>query len=890
MPAPITSSAPKPTKAIDKPFPHPHSRKTRIVRRRGRVHGGIESDDEIEREVRTDSDTDDDQSSLDSESDAESVSDGVRMNRRSEVVTPSTTQSPPPLDLDAHPPLDVDLASKPPAIVSAGPFVGATDWAEMVSAEHANGVEDLPVIDFADLDRARIDQHLARPTRPRRADKPAKRHVAQRSLSAPPTSPPPAPDDSAGAVAEEEPVASTSAHSAEEPHPPRLRGQSARQAYQQRLESDPSYVPTVGEFWGHDDRLLDKDLRSLSGWWRGRWQSRGRGRGAFNMRGRGGRGFFAGRPVPSNEDGDGGDAAPAPAEVPPIEQPWTHDGFEEMKRRDERRRPQQQQQEQPQPQVQFRGQRGFGFRGRSVFMGARGRGGFVRGGVLSPTGSRQGLPFGAIAGRPWFAMKPERMWTKQHDAFLYFDPALKPRPGQGPGFRIKFPGGVAQVIRGRPRSFHVTSEEQAVVSPSNLSQDDGDKQIVVRMPRRAGKEKAKEDSPAAPVEEATVEEAATTGAELSIEEVFTVRPHIAPNRRVDIPIPPNPPIRRQSYPVSTPVSAPTSALASTIPALRSQPDSPASTSHVLDSWSMHSPEHAPVAPSPPVDDAPLNAQIIETVLRHPSSSDLGIAQPVPSQEGQRPAPPLLHPLQTSFSPIPQTSPSYGSPYVYGSTLPPGIAMNQHGMPYEMATGRAVYLQPTPPPQMFTPRPMMHGHMSHPSGSIPFVPSHMHHHSTASPDFLAHPHTPPMNPFIDPSTGVPIFAPARQSSRIEIRAPTEQLENKKQPARPSGLRTTVSSSEQYPTVNGAPSAMFFPNASEPPMPAAVGGVVPVNGAIPSDQPPLQSLDPALAYPPYQQQYYYPDRYAYPGYMDMSPQPVQYEMYPADHHASQPMIYY
>jgi hypothetical protein len=26
----------------------------------------------------------------------------------------------------------------------------------------------------------------------------------------------------------------------------------------------------VGEFWGHDDRLLDKDLRSLSGWWRGR--------------------------------------------------------------------------------------------------------------------------------------------------------------------------------------------------------------------------------------------------------------------------------------------------------------------------------------------------------------------------------------------------------------------------------------------------------------------------------------------------------------------------------------------------------------------------------------------------------------------------------------------
>ncbi|PWN50843.1 hypothetical protein IE53DRAFT_76748 [Violaceomyces palustris] len=41
-------------------------------------------------------------------------------------------------------------------------------------------------------------------------------------------------------------------------------------AYREKLENDPSFTPRVGQFWGHDERLVDRDLRSLSGWWRGR--------------------------------------------------------------------------------------------------------------------------------------------------------------------------------------------------------------------------------------------------------------------------------------------------------------------------------------------------------------------------------------------------------------------------------------------------------------------------------------------------------------------------------------------------------------------------------------------------------------------------------------------
>src|SRR5262249_7916778 len=157
-------------------------------------------------------------------------------------------------------------------------------WSEMVADENANGSADLPVIDFEDFDRngteqlSQISSHSHKPHQmPKKSSNP----------KSSPKNPSSAPSSSHGGQEEQEhkdhSVASSYRRRLNGVHSPkRPIGQTARQAYQQRLESDPSYVPTVGEFWSHDDRLLDKDLRSLSGWWRGRWQGRGRGRGGFD--------------------------------------------------------------------------------------------------------------------------------------------------------------------------------------------------------------------------------------------------------------------------------------------------------------------------------------------------------------------------------------------------------------------------------------------------------------------------------------------------------------------------------------------------------------------------------------------------------------------------------
>lgn len=841
-----------------------HRRKTRIVKRRGRAVNGAESDDEIVREITSDDDTDD--SSVDSESETESLSDDHHLNGRSEVVTPSTTQSPPPPELDGR----VSLANGiTPKQVESGPFVATTDWADMVASEHANGTEDLPVIDFADLGRSPLDQHLVSAPRSRKVHKQGKRSDAQRSTSAPPAPPlasPPAHhvEEPDGDDAHEQLEEATSFERSDEHRQNRSRGQTARQAYQQRLETDPSFVPKVGEFWGHDDRLLEKDLRSLSGWWRGRWQSRGRGRSAFTMRGRGGRGGFAGGRPPNDTDEFGEeqvDGAEVVDEVPPVEKTWTHDGFEEMKRRDEQRRQRVQDQQQP---ARFGPQRGFAFRGRGGFFGGRGRGGWNPGFLGRGT-----------ADRPWFAMKPEREWTKHHEAFLYFDPALKPRPGQGPGYRVKLPGGPEHIIRGPPRSYPMS--QVGFEDPSEFLQDETEKIFTVRIPPRAGKEKAKEETQEVPAEAVNVEESATTMAELSIEEVFTVRPNIVPNRRIEIPIPQ----KQDASPPSEPSAPPSLPPPSVHPMSHASHSTP--SSQQLDTRGQQ--QHiSPLSLDPlvlrPTASSP-SPIIKETVLRRPSLSTQAPLTASPSTEAPRPAPPALHPLQTSFSPVPQTPPSYNPSYGYGVPLPPGVAFNHHGMPYELATGRPVILQSTPPP-MFTPRPMMHGHVPHPSHS--YVPAHMHHHSTVSPDFLAHPHTPPVGQFVDPATGVPFFTPARQSSRIEIRAP-DGTDGKKA-TRPSGLRTSMSSSEAYPDAQ-----LYQPTDMDTPQALDEESIAAPNGLQHIEQPQPLVAEQPMAYPAYQP-YYYPDAYAYPTYMDMSPQVMHYEMYPpADHRTPQPpMIYY
>ncbi|CDO73789.1 hypothetical protein BN946_scf185015.g118 [Trametes cinnabarina] len=890
MPTAVAASSSDSRKPIERSMSNPIPKRRRPVKRRGRAKDEFESDDDIEREVRTDSETDDDHSSIDSESDSESSSDDLHADAQSEVVTPSTTQSPPPVELASLP----NGSSKDGAGSHAAIFADTTNWAEMVADEAANGASSLPVIDFADMDSARLEsQPRASSPAPRsRKNHKSGKKAALRATSAPPR--PAVPPTSEGVVAAvvnaEETVASTlrEREPSQSSAAGRSRNQSARQAYQQRLESDPSFVPKVGEFWGHDDRLLDKELRSLSGWWRGRWQSRGRARGGLGFRGRG-RGFYA-QPGFSHEEGSRNGEPPIEQDdVPPVERQWTHDGFEEMKKRDERRcaLQEQQQQQRQQEQTHTGPVRGFGFRGRG-FVPARGRGGFGRGGVVSPANSLHPLSNVAMGERVWYAQKPEKMWTKQHDIFLYQDMDTKPRPGLGPGVKVKLPGSKEPTIVRLPRrSF--AARAAAKREPMPAAQDDGEHTFTVRLPSRGGQEKAAEEVPAVP------EVLATTGEEISIDEIFTVRPHLVPNRRVDLA-----PSPTTSTTVTEGSQRQVASEKSSLP-VKSSP----TTSHAV-SEETRNPLEQIIVPAIPVDDGRTSPSPIiqEIILRYPpTTSEDGNSGTAPATteepRPQRPAPPMLHPLQTSFSPVPQTTPPpYGSPYAYGPALPPGVAVNHQGMAYEYATGRPVYIQPTPPP-MFTPRPMMHTH--HPSLAMPFVPSHLRHHSVASPEYMAHPHTPPVPAFIDPVTGVPIFAPPRQSSRIEIRAPTDAAEGKKS-SRSSHHRSALSTSSVTASANENEQSQSYYPAQEGEASAQDGASDQQHQQPPDEYSQAPQMEPAMAYAPYPQAYYYPEQYGYGPYVDMSQQVMPYEAYaPSEHHNhhhshshshshSQPVVYY
>ncbi|KAF8076694.1 hypothetical protein FPV67DRAFT_428539 [Lyophyllum atratum] len=840
MPNPVTS--PSSTRIVNKAStlkPRGQVKKTRIVRRRGRATGDLGSDDEIEREMATDSESEDELSSLDSasDSDTEPASEDVIPNGRSRTFTPSTSQSPGERDVNEK------EAAGPEAFFAPG-----GNWSEMVAEETANGPADLPVIEFANFDGQDSVPPTARPKKTKKLAKSARPAPEAPALSSQPNG-----DQSSDETREIPHVASTS-RSPDHTFP-RAPGQTARQAYQQRLESDPSYVPTVGGFWGHDDRLLDKDLRSLSGWWRGRWQGRGRARGFMRGRGRGG--FFGGHANDDNGQHNGGDMI----DVPPIERAWTHDGFEEMKQREEQRRAAQR--TQPPPPT-FQGPGGFrGGRGQVPVRG--GRGGFGRGGFVNPSGRSS-----VNSGRIWFQTKPELTWTKQHEGFLYFElePSLKPRQGQGQGILVKLPGKQGKVARAPPRAFPPLTPSTSKPTTTSVAGSEQEERVyTVNLPKRSGKEKEVEVAPSP---------------ETSIEEIFTVRPSLAPA---------NPPPFKQAPPTVEVVTA-----APPIPrhwpreAPPHRPDGPIATSSQSQPEASVRLQLEQLSLEPKESDPARQAKTEKAVMKKPSNEvqeqERPAAVAVPEVE-ERPSIPSLPTLFTP--PVSQPSPVYGSPYGYPPALPPGIAMNQHGMPYELATGRPVYLQapPPPPPPMYNPRPVMHSHL--PPSALTFVPGHMSHHSAVSPDFLAHsasPHTPPMNGFIDPSTGTPIFSFPRQTSRIEIRAPSENVEvkspTKTHVPRPSSLRTTASAFEPTRPSSDASMNGYFPTLSTPEN-GSLPTYVPVEGAegyVDGSAAP-QHDQGMMGYAQYHpQQYYYPDAYggyAPNPYMDLS-HARPYEMYP------------
>ena len=800
MPAPVLSQSSARTvnqPATQKPRAIVVAKKKRLVRRRGRAKGDLDSDDEVEREVETDSESEDDNlSSVDSPTDIsdtdEPVFDDI-LNDRAQLPTPRNSKSPE---------TDVQVDGSPLRNEVASFFSPSGNWSDMVAEENAHGSTDLPVIEFSDF-KGRV----APPNGPSRKHKKATKLTRSSAARAQIRPSQPSNDD---IISNSEHVESLFPDQQRSHSHSQNSGLAARQAYQHRLETDPSYVPTIGNFWGHDDRLIGADLRSLSGWWRGRR----RGRGSA-MRGRGG---FQGVPLSTGSEREDL-AISLDGKLPPIDRPWTHDGFEDMKRKEEQRRAVIKQQKASSHHAVSSTVRGI-------------TNPPLRGEAPSPATTRT-VSSSVPATRARFVMKPELMWTKQYEAFLYFDSSLKPRPGQGPGVRIKLPGHQSAVVRSSLSSTRVNA---SAFDPPEGSEG-GDRFFVVCLPKRAGGKGGEEDN----------------GDSSSIEDVFAVRP---------------------CHPSKSDIfSEPINPYVETPKVLVSQPSTPAQPQPTAIS------QLGQLTLESQTSDPERQAKTEQAVLRMPSV-EVDNKVPEDSSTSERLALPTL---QTTFSPPPQLpmsqpSPVFSSPYGYSPALPLGIAMDQHGIFYEIATGRPVYLQPAP---LYNPRPLMH--TLAPPG-IPFVPGHMPHHSSStSPDFLPHPpsHTPPVNSFIDPLTGTSIFSFPRQTSRIEIRAPTEE------PGKPaksasrifSGLRTT------------APS--FQPSRSSPEN--LKNGYYHASNSDTStlyeDITGQASVEDVgmMAYPTYQQPFYHVEPYGYSQYMDMS-QAGQYDMYNMDQQAAQGAVYY
>lgn len=916
-----TSQPQAPVKGVSKSA-HPHAatqprpstnKTTRTrARARGRARrGGLDSDDEIERERQSDDSASESPGDSDDDDDSEAETQSEVESVRSHPDTPSTTQSPPPGEVEAaqaaagfeedggagKPGLGPEPEPEPSARVPAF-LEPSKEWSEMMM-EVGDGDGSLPVIEFAELhvhaaeeidgdgpvtgeeknlkapEEATADTDKQQQQQQDGADSASKQDTAG-----------PGPRPSRGHA----------------PHPPfRGRG-SAHEHYQKRLRDDVTFVPKVGEFWGHDDRLLEKELRSLSPWWRNDRWNRGRrgfaGRGAATMRGRGrGRGgYFQGAGNAGAADGAegvNGDAVEGEAngaqepepELPPVERQWQHDGFLEMKARDEQRR------------VQERQDAGSGsgsgsrtpFRGGFVPRG--GRGGFADRprGAFSPTSGRgrgRGMPFTmhirSHSEHVWFAMKPERIWTKQFEGFLYFEPALKAKPGRGAGFRVHLPGKGADIIRSpisvtqRERaSAATTANEKAPSEAATSTSGSASRVPIIKIPKPLAQ---------AVVVQEVVPESFTTVEQLPVditrasvktvrEEVVHVNGTAAPMEQVKVKV-----VR---------------------PKASTQPPSPQEPAH---NDNLHA------TPGLTRDDS-LSDNSIDIIDVAEQPAPVVVDDQKDDQlNGVPPIPPVYSPSQPS--------PTYATPYAYPPNIHPGMAVPQPGVAYQMAGAHPMFIHATPPPTMQVYQPHPH--------SMPFVPGHMHHHSM-SVDYIHVPSagTPPLNGFIDPTTGQPLFSLPRQSSRIEIRAPGEGAGAMSDGAgagasakRPSNLRNSSvpdaskedvsgSSMPMHP-VNGVAQPIRYTGAPEfYPRSVSYDGRQMGHAYQPSEGSvsvasghedrggggggggAYQMQDPAMmGYAGYPQQYYYPEQY-YAAYPQVPQQPGHYDPYAA---SSDPPIYY
>lgn len=800
-------------------------------RRRGRDGDATLSDDELERELGSDG-SDSELSSLDSasdhmsESEAESEED-MPLNGRVRVETPDTTHSPPSAETTTV----NDSSTFQESNTSGNTLLASnTDWSDMVEIAGINGDSSLPVIDFADMHHSDLNQSQFQSNSSAAPSKSAKIPQLE-SISS---------ED----VPKEQSTSIPSPHRSRSfssvPH--RAAGQSAREVYQQRLQSDPSFVPVVGEFWGHDDRLLQKDLRSLSGWWRGRWQGRGRGRGVINSKGHAARGRGAvngehtsrreATPTSNMVESDSGQFS-RQLEIPPVERAWTHDRYEESRVKEDRRRAAQQQTPRSWNRSQQSSVNGS-YSGRHSNGPVHGKGSSRNQGGFSP--SPVGRPNNAFTARarvnsdrPWFTMKPERAWTKQHDGFLHFDTTSNQKRGHITTIRVHLPGrpsAIAKLVLG----LSSVKNAEIVVSSS----EDYTEHVLVNLPRK-----------------------------------LFVNPRSATVDRISISAP--------SEPVTT-----------------------------AEEWLLKESEDSKLVNAGPVSNTPGEATVFDissslnffaTPLVQNGeqvgavvASTSGVFHLESKTESNRNFAMEQIPLpQTLYAP--QSHPAlqpYASPYPYVPHIPPGIAFNPQGVAYEIATGRPVYLHATPPPpiSIYNSRPTAHSHGQ-------FVPGHSPHMSS---DFMAQSGSPNLNGFADPYTGVPLFSLPRQGTRVEIRAPLEDSNNdgNKNERRSSNLRSLTSKEQYQPQNIYSQSVPFMPNTVRKAIevPFQEGTTNPIGREVRPEQRALESN--AVQYPPYQQPYYYPeqyiDHYQYPPiYVDMPQTNGQYDTYTSDSQLTQSSYY-
>lgn len=459
-------------------------------------------------------------------------------------------------------------------------------------------------------------------------------------------------------------------------------GKTQRQAYLERLSEDPSFIPRVGAFWGHDERLFGPELRGMSDWWRGRWAGRGRG---TNSRGRGrgrehgsGSGGERGLNTGAEETGPSSPAPPL-APSPPIERTWGHDGYEKMR-----------EQEQTQP---TRG----GLRGRG-----RGRG------------------RGSGASNP--PRKPEQLWTKAPDTHLHVDHSTRPQfPGQGRGIKVNVPG------QWRPAIVRLAPIAAPAPSSAPISKPKGPDtvEIVVKLPGQQAKVvPVIQNKPVVPEDPETVlplqEVPNTVVARLpSVPLENTNNSHAVgptgpeaisvalpkPNGFLPRPLSALPAQVLDKQPAPAQLKARSEHLnrTATHGRTRSQLDAVAfartafpvaeSVSLAFGSVSGTAPESAPVSQSvpEPVQPAPASMSVPESVPAPPPADGPALAITVPAPIIQAPPQPAA-----SFTPPPVGAYSSHNPYAYS---------------YTPLDGAAYYSTATPPPP---------AHMYYP-GSTFFVP-------------------------------------------------------------------------------------------------------------------------------------------------------------------------